>query len=93
MAFDFLGNVIFLGSVVTYPSRRSSSLWMNMGMVITINGDRVGVIGIDVWKYPEKIELQDKISYPDSSRMVLVHPDNYNKAIRKLIRLANEKYE
>lgn len=44
MAKDWRGTRIAVGSVVVYPSREASRMWMTEGEVVSVAGEKVGVL-------------------------------------------------
>lgn len=59
---DWRGTPIKVGSVVVYPSRQSSSLWMSQGEVVSISDSKIGVIR----------EGGRRVSYPAQDRLTVV---------------------
>ncbi len=74
---DWRGTVIKVGAKVVYPSRQSSSLWMNEGIVESVeveNGkDRVGVRKTREARFgTSKKTSGSRVAYPDSDRITVV---------------------
>ncbi len=69
MVKDWRGSVIMVGSTVAYPTRQSSSLWMNEGKVVSIDDERIGVQRTHSTGQPGQGQ---KISYPDVHRITVV---------------------
>lgn len=81
-AHDWRGVPIEVGAVVVYPSRQSSSTWMNEGVVETVEVDRVVLSGEVVWKigvrglseqkWGRTAPKSGRIAYPRSDRLTVV---------------------
>lgn len=73
MTKDWRGNVIMVGATVVYPSRQSSSLWMNEGRVVSIENDgkKIGVQRVSTTAGWQKGE-GERVSYPDPHRLTVV---------------------
>lgn len=77
---DWRGVPIEVGAVVVYPSRQSSTVWMNEGVVVSIEQvedrwgrqqDKIGVRGLQAsltWR-PEKT---GRVAYPSPERITVV---------------------
>lgn len=76
---DWRDRVILIGSVVVYPSRTGSSLWMSEGTVESIEtvkdwrGNDVHKIGVrrtDTSGYGDK--TSSRVAYPEPKRLTVV---------------------
>ena len=85
MITDWRGNEIKVGSVVVYPSRSGSSLWMNEGIVVSVEEDvpenswssrrvnKVGVKGlVEARPYGGNSLKSGAIAYPHPRRLTVV---------------------
>jgi hypothetical protein len=97
---DALNNNIQSGSVIVYPGRSGSNLWMNCAIVIEVQ-QKPGRDGEPrpFLKVLGMSEAQSgKVSYylanvSELSRVVVVHPIHYNDNVRRLVDYFHTEYK
>ena len=103
-ARDWRGTPIRVGSTVVYPSRQSSSTWMNEGIVVSLeqvdhpyrSGDKVwkiGVRGTREQHYGSVAPKGGRVAYPDPNRITVVDVVYYRVDGRPVAELAGSVEE
>lgn len=73
MIFDVRGREIKVGQVVTYPGRRGSNLWVNLGTVVTVDDSFKRYSWSNVISGRVQVRRIPRHSWDGASKLVWIH--------------------